>query len=103
MAKSRRTKACDISQAVKKRVWERDNQCCIICGNHQAMPNAHYIRRSQGGLGIEQNVVTLCMLCHQELDNGSGKYAESIKNAVRDYLTDYYPEWNEEDLYYKKW
>ena len=50
---SKRSKACDISPKVKKKVWERDNHCCIICGSPYAMPNAHYISRAQGGLGIE--------------------------------------------------
>ena len=26
---SKRSKACDISPKVKKKVWERDNHCCI--------------------------------------------------------------------------
>lgn len=99
----KRAKACDISQEVKARVWERDKGCCIICGNPQAMPNAHYIRRSQGGLGIEQNVVTLCTDCHNEFDNGSGKYSEAIKKAVRDYLQSQYDDWSEKDLIYDKW
>lgn len=99
----KRAKACDISQEVKARVWERDKGCCIICGSPWAMPNAHYIRRSQGGLGIEQNVVTLCPDCHNEFDNGSGKYSEAIKKAVKDYLQGRYDDWSEKDLIYDKW
>lgn len=99
----KRAKACDISQEVKVKVWERDKGCCIICGSPQAMPNAHYIRRSQGGLGIEQNVVTLCPDCHNEFDNGSGKCSQAIKEAVRDYLQSQYDDWNEKDLIYDKW
>lgn len=99
----KRAKACDISQEVKVRVWERDKGCCIICGSPTASPNAHYIRRSQGGLGIEQNVVTLCTGCHNEFDNGSGKYSEAIKKAVRDYLQGQYNDWSEKDLIYDKW
>lgn len=99
----KRAKACDISQEVKVRVWERDKGCCIICGSPIAAPNAHYIRRSQGGLGIEQNVVTLCTDCHNEFDNGSGKYSQAIKKAVRDYLKGQYDDWNEKDLIYDKW
>lgn len=102
MAKSRRAKACDISQAVKRKVWERDGGCCIICGNPQAMPNSHYIRRSRGGLGIEQNVATMCIKCHNEYDNGSGEYREVIAKAFRDYLSSCYHNWNEADLYYRK-
>lgn len=44
---NKRSKACDISQKVKKKVWERDNHRCIICGSPYAMPNAHYISRAQ--------------------------------------------------------
>ena len=103
MAKSKRAKVCDISQEVKARVWERDKGSCIICGSPKAAPNAHYIRRSQGGLGIEQNIVTLCMDCHNEFDNGSGKYSQAIKEAVRDYLQGQYDDWSEKDLIYDKW
>lgn len=99
----KRAKACDISQEVKARVRERDKGCCIICGSPQAMPNAHYIRRSQGGLGVEQNIVTLCRDCHNEFDNGSGKYSQAIKEAVRDHLQGQYDDWNETDLIYDKW
>ena len=34
-------------------------------------PNMHYISRAQGGLGIEENVVTGCQECHHEYDNGA--------------------------------
>lgn len=98
---NKRTKACDISAKTKKIVWERDNERCIICGNPEAMPNAHYIRRSQCGLGIPENVVTLCINCHHEFDNGSGR--ERIGSEIKDYLKRIYPEWREEDLVYNKW
>ena len=59
--KSKRTKATNISPKVKQKVWERDQGRCVICGNnYNVMPNSHFIRRSQGGLGIEQNVFTAC-------------------------------------------
>jgi hypothetical protein len=96
----RQTIACDISPEVKKKVWERDGHCCIICGNTQAMPNSHYIRRSRQGLGIEQNVVTMCEKCHHETDNGDMQ--EIYRARMREYLMAHYPDWNEEDLIYKK-
>lgn len=98
---SKRSKACDITQTVKKIVWERDQHQCIICGSSYAMPNAHYIRRSKGGRGIAQNVVTLCMKCHHETDNGkSGIHYQAL---IRDYLRNKYPQWNEYDLIYQKY
>ena len=70
--RSERTKACDISQKVKFAVWMRDGERCIICGSHRAMPNSHYIKRSQGGLGIEENITTMCLKCHDAFD-GAGR------------------------------
>lgn len=101
---SKRSNACDITQKVKKTVWERDNHQCIICGSPYAMPNSHYISRAKGGLGIEQNVVTMCLECHNAYDNGYNKEKkEYIKDKTKKYLQDKYENWNEEDLYYNKW
>lgn len=101
MPKSKRAKACDIPQKVKDRVWERDGQKCIICGNHQAMPNSHFVRRSQGGLGIEENIVTMCMTCHRMYDQGIDRRA--IEAYTEEYLKSIYPDWSREKLVYKKW
>lgn len=98
--KSKRSKACDITQKVKQIVYERDGGLCVICHN-PGMPNAHYIRRSQGGLGIEQNVVTLCMKCHNDYDNGN--YRAKYGEIIREYLSSIYEGWNEGDLIYNKW
>ena len=97
--KTARAKACDIPKKVKDRVWERDGERCIICGSHQAMPNSHYIRRSQGGLGIEENITTMCIPCHDLFDGAGRKY---LQPRVRSYLRSHYPDWDEEKLYYKK-
>ena len=97
---TKRTKALDISKKVKDKVWERDGRC-VICGSPQAMPNAHYISRAQGGLGIERNVVTLCICCHHDLDHTVKR--ERLKLIVKRYLSNMYDDWEEEKLIYKKW
>lgn len=99
--KTKRSKACDITQTVKQRVWERDGERCIVCGSPYAMPNAHFIPRSKGGLGIEQNIVTLCQSCHFKYDNTASRpiYREYIKGYLQG---KYGAEWNEEKLTYKK-
>ena len=98
--KTKRSKACDITQAVKKKVWERDQERCVICGNPQAMPNAHFIPRSKGGLGIEENIVTLCQKCHHNFDHTTERlyYYAYIMN----YLQTKYSGWSVEKLIYKK-
>ena len=101
MAKSKRAKACDITKKVKDIVWERDGGKCIICGSYQAMPNSHYIRRSQGGLGIEENIVTMCADCHRAYDQGPAR--EQIATYTERYLRSKYPGWDKSKLTYKKW
>lgn len=97
---TKRSRACDIPQSVKKIVWERDGGCCIRCGNPQAMPNAHYIPRSQGGLGIEENIVTLCQECHREYDQSSSR--PELREYIKNYLKRKYPNWEEKNLIYRR-
>lgn len=97
---SRRAKALEIPQSVKRRVWERDGAQCILCGNREAMPNAHYISRAQGGLGVEQNVVTLCADCHRRYDQSTER--EMLRKLIKRYLQIQYEDWNEEHLRYRK-
>lgn len=64
------------------------------------MPNAHFIARSQGGLGIEENIITLCPECHRLYDNSPMR--RSIREELRRYLKSKYKDWDEKKLYYKK-
>lgn len=99
---STRSNETDISQKVKAKVLERDKGICVVCGVRRGEPNMHYISRAQGGLGIEENIVTGCQECHHEYDNGSKR--EETKQTIRNYLKSIYGEsWNEESLIYNKW
>lgn len=97
--KSKRTKATDISKKVKDAVFERDNGCCVWCGK-QGVSNAHFCPRSAGGLGIEENVLTLCTECHHEFDNGHNR--AEMKRFFRNYLYHSYPDWDEANLIYRR-
>lgn len=99
--KSKLSKACDITKAVKDKVWERDGERCILCGNIEAMPNAHYIPRSQGGLGIEQNIVTLCLGCHFELDQTPKR--KELLVIAKEYLKLIYPDFTDDQRRYNKY
>lgn len=98
--KSKRTKALEIPPEVKSAVYERDGGACIWCAK-QGQPNAHYIPRSRGGLGIEQNILTLCWECHTEYDHTSNR--EYMREFFERYLKSKYPDWDEEKLFYKKY
>lgn len=97
----RMTKACKITAVVREIVYQRDNERCIICGSNQGLPNAHYIPRSQGGLGVEENIVTLCPKCHRQFDNGSKR--KEYGEIIRRYLKSKYPDWNPLNLIYGRW
>ena len=95
-----RTRACAISKKTKLIVYQRDGGKCIFC-HRGGLPEAHYIARSQGGLGIEQNIITACRICHDKMDNSTER-KRMLKEAA-DYLRSCYPDWNEKDLIYNKW
>lgn len=101
--KSKRSRACEISQKVKEIVWNRDNHRCISCGKWvpMACANAHFIKRSQGGLGIPENIVTLCPRCHYEED--FGKDSKVYYHSIENYLKRIYGEkWDKAKLIYRK-
>ena len=108
MSKSRRTIACDIPPMVKKAVAERDMvdgyPCCLWCGkpapttNPLAFSNAHFIPRGQGGLGIEENILTLCWECHLRYDQS--EHRPIMREFFKGYLKTKYPDWDEENLKY---
>ena len=99
MSKSQRTKALEIPPQVKKAVFERDGGACIWCAK-RGDPNAHYIPRSRGGLGIEENILTLCWDCHFKYDHTDNR--ERMGEFFKGYLKSKYPDWDEKKLVYKK-
>ena len=60
----------------------------------------HFIKRSHGGLGVPQNIVTLCNRCHLQFD--SSKDSMHIRAMIRDYLRNKYVGWQEHELRYVK-
>lgn len=98
---SKRSKACDISPAVRNEVLERDGCKCIICGERHNLQIAHYISRARLGLGIAKNLGVMCIRCHMAYDN-SHRHKE-IKSFFEEYLKSHYEDWDEKDLIYRKY
>jgi 5-methylcytosine-specific restriction endonuclease McrA len=87
---------------VKQAVYERDGGRCVLCGrSYGAFPNAHFIARSHGGLGVEENILTLCIPCHHRYDNSADR--AEIREELEKYLRSKYPGWDESKLTYRKW
>lgn len=94
------TKACAIPPKVKKIVFERDNGWCVLCGR-PGLPEAHFIAKSRHGLGIPENIITLCRACHDQYDfhDFDGKLEETL----RAYLEEFYPGFPDSKRIYSKW
>ena len=101
--KSKRTKALEIDKKTKLIVWERDNNRCIFCHRYVTWnyANSHYIKRSHGGLGIEQNIMTNCDKCHELFEREPSR--SKMKPIAIKHFQSKYDNWNEEDLFYKKY
>lgn len=113
---SKRTQKLKYSKETAYKVAERDHHTCFLCskGYHIAGKNlssmefniydiAHFINRSQGGLGIEENLVLLCRYHHSHLDNGNKGLREEMLSIIEEYLKNIYPDWDKDKLIYKKW
>lgn len=103
--KSKRSKATDITVQTKHEVLIRDNGCCILCGR-QGSPNAHVVPRSNRGLGIKENIVTLCHECHYSMDFTSNRKA--MLKQCEEYLENEYPSFHKngfdkDKVQFKKW
>ena len=89
-----------IPPKVRARVLERDSYdgapCCIFCGSPYRIEVMHYIPRSQGGRGVEENLACGCSKCHQELDNGAD--SQGKREYFKSYLESQYPDWEEGKL-----
>lgn len=88
-----------ITPAVKAAVFKRDDELCVWCGL-PGEPNAHCISRAQGGLGVEENVLTLCPECHRRYDQSPDR--KRMRAYFEEYLSDKYPGWGEDMLIYRK-
>lgn len=96
---NKRTRATAIPAKVKREVEERDHGHCIFCGR-PGRGEAHFISRAQGGLGIEENLITVCRPCHDLMDNSTKR--QQMLSFAREHLKARYPYWDESLLVYEK-
>lgn len=97
---SKRKASTDIDNKSRNEVHKRDGLCCVYCGKtNQPIELAHYISRAHGGLGIPENLVSLCIFCHDDYD---GELREEIRPFLKEYLKSCYTEWDEKKLIYQK-
>lgn len=88
--------SASISNHVRKAVYARDNYRCALCDSPRGLQIHHVMKRSQGGSNDAQNIITLCMYCHNVI-HGT-RFPEwpewmdqaELAQAAVEYLADYY-------------
>lgn len=92
----------DISKDTRKIVLLRDSYydvpVCQSCGSPYNLELAHFVPRSRGGMGIPENLVTLCHKCHQASHNAD----DNIRNIMLRRLEQCYEDWCESKVISKK-
>lgn len=110
----KRKKSLDFTKKEREKILKRDKESCIFCRDGYYMNSTtelgygikdimHYIPKSSGGLGIEQNGVIGCRYHHSLLDNGNKGLRGEMLERMKVYLKALYPDWSEENLVYKKY
>jgi len=61
----------EVYRKLHRQVLERDGWHCQICGSMQRLQVHHSRFRSQGGGDAEDNLITLCAGCHEQVHRGS--------------------------------
>ena len=109
----KRARKAEFDTKTRRIIEERDNGC-IFCQMRYRMEKAewldlntfsimHYIPRSAGGLGIQENGAVGCQWHHDMLDNGNGGHREEMLELFEEYLQSVCDDWDKDKLKYNKW
>ena len=113
MAKSRLTKAKEISQETKQKVWDRQHGRSIsgVALSPYKVQFHHVIPRSDSGVGYELNIVAITFYehswYHDKNDikvNGRNRYTWlEFEILMKNYLKLHYRNWSEENCRVRKY
>ncbi len=110
------TKLLKFDKETVRKIQIRDDYTCLFCklGYHTEKfnPNsldfivndiAHFIPKSKLGLGIEENGIEVCRFHHHLLDNGHKGLRQEMLKIMEKYLKSHYPNWDKNNLVYRKY
>lgn len=72
--KKRKTNRKSISTEIKQKVFERDNNKCVMCSAEYDLHIHHIKMVSKGGSNNLENLMLLCRKCHAEEHKGQSAY-----------------------------
>ncbi len=56
----------EVSRSLKKKIKERDGNCCVVCGSTEDLEVEHRRALMNNGDNSESNLSTLCVPCHDK-------------------------------------
>lgn len=77
-------KKITVSEETYKKVYERDNGCCRICGNRNIQLH-HIIYRSEDKRLIDcvENCIMLCFKCHRMVHSNKHFWQTKLKKLIQ--------------------
>lgn len=69
----------DAYRELHRRILERDDWRCQVCGNMRNLQVHHLKLRSRSGGDEEQNLITLCAECHEQAHQKAGHYKARLQ------------------------
>jgi 5-methylcytosine-specific restriction endonuclease McrA len=68
----------DLNKTLRHRVLKRDGYKCFICESSRKLEVHHFIPVIEGGSNNPENLMTLCLVCHNQLFHNKSK-----KNRIK--------------------
>ena len=63
----------------------RSERCCRVCGLDYGLQRHHLIPRSLMGADRDENIIPLCLLCHEAFEHGTNR--REVAARIRAVLT----------------
>lgn len=76
-------KKINVSEETYKKVYQRDNGCCKICGNRNIQLH-HIVYRSENKNLIDcpENCIMLCFKCHKMVHSNKHYWQQRLKKLI---------------------
>lgn len=72
----------DASDSLKSHVRNRDGNKCRWCASSFSLHVHHVDYRSQGGVHVEHNLITLCLTHHEVVHSDKKKYQPILRATI---------------------
>ena len=87
----------NISREKRYKIYRRDGFACCLCGSGSNLQIHHVIPRGEGGSDFEENLATLCAVCHAQIHgyiplDCPDMSREDMEQMLIEYMADFYAE-----------